>query len=268
MNDHKIRGSALDLWTCPWTLKDVFIVLVYAIVLFFVFSFGLSILNSLVHCVAGVSFNLSEIFKPFEQGIGNFYSVIIFYIALFVAMKLKIFKKYGISPLNFFVRKTLIARDIRYGLRIYLKFVASLTLVVVLAFCVAAIWDMIFNSKLLENANVFFIASRVEKMGAEDRASGVIGVIILFAIAPFFEELFFRGCLYRALRSRFSRSFAILISSFVFSLLHGYFFLFFYVFLVGWLLAVMYEKTQSLVAPLAFHMVNNLVVILFLLLKF
>jgi membrane protease YdiL (CAAX protease family) len=63
------------------------------------------------------------------------------------------------------------------------------------------------------------------------------------------------------MRRRMNVLSAVLISSFVFALMHGYFFLFFYVFLVGLSLAYLYEKTGSLAAPLSFHMLNNLFVL-------
>ena len=193
----------------------------------------------------------------------DLYAVLLFYLSLFAAMKIRIFKKYGIRFSEFFVVKEHVRQDIAYGIITYIKFLLGLAAAVVLIFLVASMWDMIFQTRALEQVNIFFTASQLEKIGAQERAVGISGVILIFFFAPFFEELFFRGCLYRALRLRFDQLWAIIISSFVFSLLHGYFFIFFYVFAVGLILAYMYEKRGSLIAPLTFHMLNNLIVILF-----
>jgi membrane protease YdiL (CAAX protease family) len=178
-------------------------------------------------------------------------------------MRLKIFAKYGIRPFEFFVVRKRIKEDIFYGIVMYLKFFLSIVGAIILIFLVASMWDMIFRTRVFQQVGIFITASQLERLGIEERVAGMTGVCLLLIFAPFFEELFFRGCLYRALRARWGQLSAILVSSFIFSLLHGYFFLFLYVFIVGVVLAFMYEKRGSLVAPLAFHMINNLVVILF-----
>ena len=263
-----LKENTFEFSQCPWFLKDVFIVFIYAITLFFVFCFWLTVFYFLMSFIGKWSFQawrhtLLELLKGAE----DFYAVLLFYAALFIAMKTKIFKKYKIREFDFFIRKDKVKEDIFYGFLMYLKFIAIMITGIVLAFFIATIWDMTFGSKILEKVNVFFIASDLEKLGLEERGVGVVSVVVLFILAPFFEELFFRGCLYRALRVHFSRSLAIASSSFIFSLLHGYFFLFVYVFLVGLFLAYMYEKRKSLVAPLTFHMLNNLVVVILFLFR-
>lgn len=253
---------------CPWSLKDAVIVFTYAVVLFFVFCFWMTVLYFLMSFILQGSFipwrrSLLVLFKGDEE----FFTVLLFYAALYIVMKIKIFKKYHLNELDFFVGRGKIREDAIYGFFMYLKFVVIIFAGIVLAFFIATIWDMMFGSGILEKVNVFFLASEIERIGLEKRVDGTISVVVLLIFAPFFEELFFRGCLYRALRARFSRVSAIVSSSFIFSLLHGYFFLFIFVFLVGMMLAYIYEKRKSLVAPLAFHMVNNLVVIVLILLR-
>lgn len=263
-----LEERSLDFAHCPWTIKDVFIVFSYAIALFFVFCFWLSLLYFLAGFVSGHSLHILDFVRETFKGAADVYAVLVFYAALFIAMKVKIFKKYGIREFDFFVKKDRIRDDVFYGAVMYLKFLAFVVLGVFLIFCVAAIGDILFKAGTVEKVDVFFIASNLERLETEERVTGLLGIVFLFCIAPFFEELFFRGCLYRALRGRFRRSFAILASSFIFAALHGYFFLFAYVFLVGILLAHMYEKRESLVAPLTFHMLNNLFVLILLLMKF
>ncbi len=78
-------------------------------------------------------------------------------------------------------------------------------------------------------------------------------------IGPFLEELLFRGILYRFLRSRFSLSFSIFVSAVAFGLLHTHLFSFLPIVVLGGALAYLYEKTENLIFPVAFHALHNLV---------
>lgn len=89
----------------------------------------------------------------------------------------------------------------------------------------------------------------------------VAPVVVL--VAPFGEELFFRGFLYKALRRRFSMWPAALISAAVFGAAHfaGLDFLILIpaLFVVGIGLALVYEKRQSLLASMSAHATFNLI---------
>jgi membrane protease YdiL (CAAX protease family) len=87
----------------------------------------------------------------------------------------------------------------------------------------------------------------------------------LFLFAPIGEEMFFRGFLYRALRKRFDVTPAVLISAAVFGLAHVYPLVIPVIFVDGVILALIYEKRHSLLACMAAHAMNNLIIFLFLL---
>jgi membrane protease YdiL (CAAX protease family) len=93
-------------------------------------------------------------------------------------------------------------------------------------------------------------------------AFAYLGPVVVLA-APFSEELFFRGFLYKGLRRRFSVWPAALISATVFGAAHyaGVAFLLLIpaLFVVGIGLALVYEKRQSLLASMAAHATFNLV---------
>ncbi len=251
---------------CPWGTRDVFIVFVYALVLFFVFSFWATIVYFLLAFLLGFSRQAPGFYLHLIRHASDFLTVIFFYGGLLVAMKVKIFDRYHLDPFVYFVRRENIGRDISLGLRSYLRFILVFLSAVILVDLAARVWDIIFSSHAYESLNAFFQASETENAATRKGRVGLSGFALVFLIGPFLEELFFRGCLYRALRRRLNVLAAVLVSSFVFALMHGYFFLFFYVFLVGLSLAYLYEKTESLVAPLSFHMLNNLfVLVLFLL---
>jgi membrane protease YdiL (CAAX protease family) len=246
---------------CPWGIRDVFVVFIYALVLFFVFSFWATVAYFLFAFIMGFSYQAPGLYLHFIRRASDFLTVILFYGSLLVAMKVKIFDRYHLDPLAYFVRRENIVRDIFLGLRSYLRFILIFLSAVILVDLAARVWDLIFGSHAYESVNVFFQASEIENAATRKGRIGLSGFVLVFLLGPFLEELFFRGCLYRALRRRLNVLAAVLTSSFIFALMHGYFFLFLYVFFVGLSLAYLYEKTESLVAPLSFHMLNNLFVL-------
>ncbi len=82
-------------------------------------------------------------------------------------------------------------------------------------------------------------------------------LLLACAIGPLAEELLFRGVVYPALRRRISRLGAMAISAAAFALLHTNLIGFVPIMLLGCLLAYLYERTGSLVAPLAVHVLHN-----------
>src|SRR3972149_252359 len=109
--------------SCPWTLKDVFIVFIYAIALFFVFCFWLVPVYLLILSLGGASWHF---IKPATAHLKKFldlYAILFFYASLFIAIKVKIFKKYRINEFEFFFRRGRIREDIFYAVAFYLKFI-------------------------------------------------------------------------------------------------------------------------------------------------
>ena len=84
-------------------------------------------------------------------------------------------------------------------------------------------------------------------------------VIILHAVllAPIAEELVFRGLFYRRLKAHLGIGWAIGISSAVFGAVHGNVIQFVYATLLGIFLALIYERSRTLAAPILAHMLAN-----------
>lgn len=79
-----------------------------------------------------------------------------------------------------------------------------------------------------------------------------------FTIWPVVEEFFFRGFLYSALKTRISLGFAVIVQAVIFSLYHHYDLLgSITVFLIGVVLALIYEKSKNLLAPIFMHVIWN-----------
>ena len=86
-------------------------------------------------------------------------------------------------------------------------------------------------------------------------------VAMVCVLVPVGEEVFFRGLLYGALRW-WSPAGAAAVSALYFAAVHQQVVHFLPIFLLGVILAVLYQRTGSLVGPAMVHGVNNLVAVL------
>lgn len=80
-------------------------------------------------------------------------------------------------------------------------------------------------------------------------------------LIPILEELLFRGLVFRVLRKWTTFPWALLVSAVVFGIYHGNLVQFVYAGICGVLLAYLYEKYDSIVAPICSHMTMNVVAI-------
>ena len=84
----------------------------------------------------------------------------------------------------------------------------------------------------------------------------------IIVVAPLFEEIFFRGFLFRGIEgSRIGVAGAILITSFTWAIIHIQYDAFEVatIFVLGILLGIVRWRTGSVLVPIALHMVNNLI---------
>lgn len=95
---------------------------------------------------------------------------------------------------------------------------------------------------------------------AEIQYSGPVWIQFLSMglAAPIMEEILFRGLIFRRLRTYSKFPVALIISSLIFGLCHGNILQFFYAFLLGLLMGLLYERFRTLWAPIAFHAAANL----------
>jgi membrane protease YdiL (CAAX protease family) len=87
-------------------------------------------------------------------------------------------------------------------------------------------------------------------------------VLVVGIIGPLGEEIFFRGFAYTACRHRLGPVVGAIASAALFSLAHLNPGALIPIFLMGLLLAALYERTGTLAAPFALHAVNNSVAVL------
>lgn len=96
-----------------------------------------------------------------------------------------------------------------------------------------------------------------------------LAVLAIVILAPIAEETFFRGVVFNAFRREGGRRWAYLGSSALFAVIHVSLVAVIPIFLLGLALAWVYERTGSLLAPMAMHaVVNGVSVLLALLLRF
>ncbi|QYY37360.1 CPBP family intramembrane glutamic endopeptidase [Ruficoccus sp. ZRK36] len=99
----------------------------------------------------------------------------------------------------------------------------------------------------------------VEQLGKLDGpVEWLLVVLMAGIIAPVVEELIFRGALYRFLKGRLHPLVALTLSSLVFALMHFNLLQFVPLFLLAMLLGRSYERSGSILVPIALHACFNL----------
>ncbi|MCC6444624.1 MAG: CPBP family intramembrane metalloprotease [Armatimonadetes bacterium] len=92
----------------------------------------------------------------------------------------------------------------------------------------------------------------------------LLSLLLVSVAAPFFEEIFFRGVLYQALRMRFGVTAGVLLSAGLFAIVHPQLPLgFLPIFVLGVSFALLYEHTHSLIPSMVAHGINNGIAFLF-----
>lgn len=89
-----------------------------------------------------------------------------------------------------------------------------------------------------------------------------LGLILYGVISPVAEEVVFRGVLYNRMKRYYSKMAALFVTSFLFGFYHLNLVQGIYGTIMGFLIAVTYEKTKSFVTPVLFHAAANITVFL------
>ena len=103
----------------------------------------------------------------------------------------------------------------------------------------------------------------LEQMGEFEGLVGILSLgLVVVVLAPLSEELVFRGFIFGALRKRSGFLVSGVLSSLAFTIIHLQFHpvLFIQIFILGFLLALVYERTHNLVVPMLAHGVYNLAI--------
>lgn len=125
------------------------------------------------------------------------------------------------------------------------------------SFLYVLLMDMVFG---IESS-----PSKIEELVRNRSISNTILLIVTAVIAPFCEELYFRGFLYSAFKRNLGVNMGLFLSSLLFALAHLEVYSFIPIMAIGWALAYIYEKTRSLLPVIFLHATYNLISILILL---
>ncbi|MDH4129549.1 MAG: CPBP family intramembrane metalloprotease [Spirochaetota bacterium] len=91
----------------------------------------------------------------------------------------------------------------------------------------------------------------------ENKLDIILIFILSIIIAPIFEEIIFRGVLFRVLQTKLGFMHAALISSILFGLVHFNILTFFPIATLGFILAWTYQKSNSIISPIITHALWN-----------
>lgn len=220
MNDKEIKEV-------PWTLSDVIVSLV---VFIFILTGGALIISGLLGQISPRGGPIIALFVGYIV-----IALMIFYFA--IARRSAGWSDLGFRPFDF-------ARSL--GL-----VVAWFFLVKVISF----VYTIIAQRIGLEPSED--VLRRVPEVFGEGTVGFLLAVIVVAVLAPFVEELLFRGFIYPVFRQRWGLTVALVANSLLFGLFHFNLFLFIPITIIGFALAYLYEITDSLGPPIMLHALNN-----------
>lgn len=132
-----------------------------------------------------------------------------------------------------------------------------LWILVLIVFSVTAVYLTSFLGNTVENSKTVSLQQNVTLFTI------IIGIISAGIVSPFYEEIFYRGFIYRWLRTRVGMRWAIVISSLIFTLAHFPTMNAMPVnFISGVVFAWTYERTGSVVPGMIVHGVFNTIAVL------
>lgn len=134
----------------------------------------------------------------------------------------------------------------------WLSIAAVVTIIVIPIVSVITLLVLLALGQSLENPQLDFLLP-----GDLSLLNAFYMIILAGVVAPFAEELLFRGVLYSMLRKKWSVFPSVMLSSFVFGLIHGNIAVGLTGFLIGIVAALVFEYSKSLWTSVVVHVINN-----------
>ncbi|MBI5025714.1 MAG: CPBP family intramembrane metalloprotease [Nitrospirae bacterium] len=212
----------------PWPIKDI----IFGIGIFIAFdTFGYILFHSdFFKYRPWISFSL-------------YYPLNLIGVAILLLYPLYICKKRGFWPLLKPVTSGQFLKEI----------ILSFFLLLLIVFCIgiiAILIEVVLNEKLTDEWKWIHYGP--------NNTLKILFLIMGFTLAPVAEELFFRGFLYNAFKTRLPISLAAVIQAVLFAIIHPYSLANrFLIFLIGIALVIVYEKRKTLLSPIIVHGIKN-----------
>lgn len=237
------KELAIEIW------RLIYPVLIYFAVAFIVESVALSIY--IASKPAGKDFILSGGVLITEEELNAFISQYSLHITAVTNLIL-------IPVFLIFLRGDNRKKEKLEGYRYAMPGVKDFILIIILGMVAAVSVNV-----LVSLSGLVYLSPKYQEV-SEAIYSGSVTMEIISAViaAPVLEELFFRGMIHKRLRRYCNVVPAILISSAFFGIFHGNLVQFVYAFLIGCMLAYVYEQYKTIWMPVAFHVGANLLSIL------
>lgn len=146
----------------------------------------------------------------------------------------------------------LLAASARWGLGGFLATPPLVFVVTLLTLLLFQLLRLVGIDVVPESQDIIEIISE-----AEGVAQIVLLVFLAVVVAPLWEEIVFRGGLYRFLKTRLPLPVAMVLSAAMFSMVHSYALGFLALVMVGVVLCVVYEQSGDIRAPIFLHALFN-----------
>lgn len=194
--------------------------------------------------LANPNMSQENLFRLYEQQIMPNQVIIIFFIDIIVAAVLFIFYY----------------RDSKRLMPVYKK----TTIIHWIFIVILGIFGCLAGNFIVSLSGLIELFPDIYEELAEVQYSGEVWkqFIAIGVAAPVMEEVLFRGLIFRRLRTYCKFPLALVLSALIFAICHGNILQFIYAFLLGLLMAFLYEKFRNLMAPIVFHASANIFSIL------
>ncbi|MBN1353149.1 MAG: CPBP family intramembrane metalloprotease [Candidatus Omnitrophica bacterium] len=243
-----ILGRTSSCVPAPWNIGDALKIIILALSGSYAFFIFMDIFAKMLESVTNIKIDF--------YGNGNFKMIVDtiildFFVLLFILLFLRSGYKKNITSLGIDGKNT--AKNVWYGICAYIGVMPLIFAIGILVYIVLQAMNLKPPPQPIVG---LFLA---EKNTALILVSSVIAAVV----GPVIEEIFFRGVLYNAVKSKLGVFWAIFSTSMLFSFLHTHAATYFIVgflpiTILGIVLAYLYEKTASLVPSITLHVMNNL----------
>jgi len=221
-----------------WTIKDVFNVFVATFLIEFVFYILLNALN-----IGEIVASVDHI--PVLRGFLLFIIYLLQVIGMLVPLWYFVVRKYDSSYEDFSFKWIGTRKTIFWVIGTYL-FYLGLSIFLIMLFFNLGIGAFGFEPQ----TSLFEIFGR-------DYAGFIFAFLIAVVIAPFIEELFFRGFVLQTLAKKISPFWGVVLTGLIFASVHFEFQSIMPLLILSIVLNVLYIKTKSIWPGIVFHIFNN-----------